>query len=341
VSNSVTVALDAMGGDNAPAQPVLGALAAAGPDLRVILVGDETQLTAELDAAGGDATAIEILHAPDYIASDEEGARAVRSKPDSSVAVACRTVREGRAQAVMSAGHTGAMMAASILHLRRIRGVLRPGIAVVLPSARGRVVLIDAGANAEAKSEHLAQFAHMGRVFARDILGVADPSVGLLSIGEEAVRGSDLVLDARARLEGTPGFFGNVEGRDIPAGTVDVVVTDGFTGNVALKAMEGTAEMIFALIREAIGSSTAAKVGGLLARPALRSLRSRLDPDTFGGAYLLGVNGISVIGHGNSSAQAVTNALHLSARGVRLGLLDHLAAGMDTPSTAAPEQSRA
>lgn len=341
MSTSVTVALDAMGGDNAPTVPVLGALAAAGPDLRVILVGDEARLTAELDAAGGDASSIEILHAAEYIGSDEEGARAVRAKPDSSVAVACRTVREGRAQAVMSAGHTGAMMAASILHIRRIRGVLRPGIAVVLPSARGRVVLIDAGANAEAKPEHLAQFAHMGRVFSRDILGVAEPSVGLLSIGEEAVRGSELVLEARARLEGTPGFFGNVEGRDIPAGVVDVVVTDGFTGNVALKAMEGTAEMIFALIREAIGSSTVAKLGGLLARPALRKLRSRLDPDTFGGAYLLGVNGISVIGHGNSSAQAVTNALHLSARGVRLGLLDHLAAGMDTGAVPTPEGSRA
>lgn len=341
MSTPVTVALDAMGGDNAPSEPVLGALAAAGPDLRVILVGDEARLTAELDAAGGDASAIEILHAAEYIGSDEEGARAVRSKPDSSVAVACRTVHEGRAQAVMSAGHTGAMMAASILHLRRIRGVLRPGIAVVLPSARGRVVLIDAGANAEARPEHLAQFAHMGRVFARDILGVAEPSVGLLSIGEEAVRGSDLVLEARARLDGSPGFVGNVEGRDIPAGVVDVVVTDGFTGNVALKAMEGTAEMIFALIREAIGSSAVARVGGLLARPALRSLRSRLDPDTFGGAYLLGVNGIAVIGHGNSRAQAVTNALHLSARGVRLGLLDHLAAGMETPAAAAPGSPRA
>ncbi len=341
MSTSVTVALDAMGGDNAPTVSVLGALAAAGPDLRVILVGDESRLISEIDASGGDATAIEILHAAECIGSDEEGARAVRAKPDSSVAVACRTVREGHAQAVMSAGHTGAMMAASILHIRRIRGVLRPGIAVVLPSARGRVVLIDSGANAEAKPEHLAQFAHMGRVFSRDILGVAEPSVGLLSIGEEAVRGSELVLEARTRLEGTPGFFGNVEGRDIPAGVVDVVVTDGFTGNVALKAMEGTAEMIFALIREAIGSSTMAKLGGLLARPALRKLRSRLDPDTFGGAYLLGVNGISVIGHGNSSAQAVTNALHLSARGVRLGLLDHLAAGMDTTSAPTPEGSRA
>lgn len=330
-----------MGGDNAPGEPVRGALAAAGPDLRVILVGDEAQLTAELDAAGGNADAIEILHAADYIGSDEEGARAVRAKPDSSVAVACRAVREGRAQAVMSAGHTGAMMAASILHMRRIKGVLRPGIAVVLPSAQGRVVMIDAGANAEAKPEHLAQFAHMGRVFSRDILGVAEPSVGLLSIGEEAVRGSDLVLEARALLEDTPGFYGNVEGRDIPVGTVDVVVTDGFTGNVALKAMEGTAGMIFTMIREAIGSSTAAKVGGLLARPALRSLRSRLDPDTFGGAYLLGVNGIAVIGHGNSSAQAVTNALHMSARGVRIGLLGNLAAGMDRPITTAPSQSPA
>ena len=341
MSTPVTVALDAMGGDRAPAEPVRGALAAAGPDLRVILVGDEPRLAAELEGTDGDASAIEILHAADYIGSDEEGARAVRAKPESSVAVACRTVREGRAQAVMSAGHTGAMMAASILHLRRVPGVLRPGIAVVMPSARGRVVLIDAGANAEAKPEHLAQFAHMGRVFARDILGVAEPSVGLLSIGEEAVRGSDLVLDARRRLEETTGFFGHVEGRDIPAGTVDVVVTDGFTGNVVLKSMEGTASLLFSLIREAVSSSPAARLGGLLARPALRSLRARVDPDTFGGAYLLGVNGIAVIGHGNSSAQAVTNALHLSARGVRIGLLDHLAAGMNGDGAPAPGQARA
>jgi len=326
---AVVVALDGMGGDRAPSEPVRGALAAAGPDLRVLLVGDESLLRGELAGQGQPQPAeVEVVHAPDRIGSEEEGARAVRAKPEASLVRACRLVADGRAQAAVSTGHTGAMLAASTLVLRRVPGVLRPGLAVVLPTSAGPLVLIDAGANAEARPEHLAQFALMGRLFALDVLGVPAPRVGLLSIGEEAGRGSDLVLAAFAALEGTPGFVGNVEGRDIPRGAVDVVVTDGFTGNVALKLAEGVAGMVVAEMRAALTSSRRGRLAGALARPSLRGVARRIDPDEYGGAYLLGVRGLSVIGHGNASGRGIANALRMAARGVRGGLVAQLEAGV-------------
>jgi glycerol-3-phosphate acyltransferase PlsX len=327
---TVTVALDAMGGDHAPTEPVRGALAATRDDIRVQLVGDRSALIAALAAEQADESdRVQIVHAPEVITSAEDGARAVRAKPDSSVAVACRLVREGQAQAIVSPGHTGATMAASILYLRRVPGVLRPGIAVILPNPEGPVVLIDAGANAEARPEHLRQFALMGRLFARDVLGVASPSVGLLSIGEEGQRGSDLVLESYVLLQGTPGFIGNIEGRDIPARVADVVVTDGFTGNVALKLMEGTAVFMLEQVRAAVTSSLIGRIGGLLVRPSLRAMREKTHPDTYGGAYLLGVGGIAVIGHGNGRSRAVTNAIRLAARGARNDLVSRLAEGIN------------
>ena len=326
---AVVVALDGMGGDRAPVEPVRGALAAAGPSLRVLLVGDEPLLRAEM-ARQGEAAAphVEVVHAPDRIRSDEEGARAVRAKPDASLVRACRLVADGRARAAVSTGHTGAMMAASTLVLRRVPGVLRPGLAVVVPTSAGPLVLIDAGANAEARPEHLAQFALMGRLFAVDVLGIAEPRVGLLSIGEEAGKGSDLVLAAFAALEGTPGFVGNVEGRDIPRGTVDVVVTDGFTGNVALKVAEGIAAMVVGELRGALMASPRGRVAGALVRPSLRGVVERIDPEEYGGAYLLGVRGLAVIGHGNASGRGIANALRMAARGVREGLVAQLEAGV-------------
>jgi phosphate acyltransferase len=271
---------------------------------------------------------VEVVHAPERIGSDEEGARAVRAKPDASLVRACRLVADGRARAAVSTGHTGAMMAASTLILRRVPGVLRPGLAVVLPTSAGPLVLIDAGANAEARPEHLAQFALMGRLFAVDVLGVAEPRVGLLSIGEEAGKGSDLVLAAFAALEGTPGFVGNVEGRDIPRGAVDVVVTDGFTGNVALKVAEGIAAMVVGEVRRALMASARGRVAGALGRPSLRGVVERIDPEEYGGAYLLGVRGLAVIGHGNASGHGIANALRMAARGVREGLVAQLEAGV-------------
>ncbi len=318
-----------MGGDRAPAEPVRGAIIAAAAGIKVLLVGDEPVLRAELASQGASsASGIEIRHAAEVIGSGDDGARAVRAKPDASLVIASRLVSEGVAGAVVSAGNTGAMMAAATLILRRIPGVHRPAIAVPLPSERGPVVLIDAGANADCRPEYFPQFAIMGRLVARDILGIAEPRVGLLSIGEEAGKGNELVQEVAGLLAGTPGFVGNVEGRDIPKGTVDVVVTDGFTGNVALKLYEASGAMLINELRRVATSSTRARLGAMLLRPALRDMRRRLDPDEYGGAYLVGVQGLAVIGHGNSSGQAVANAIRLAARGVGEGIVDRLSAGI-------------
>lgn len=318
VTVTPVVALDGMGGDDAPRAPVAGAVAAAGDGVEVLLVGDRATLAEEMERQGAAGRAgIEIVHASDVVSSTEVGARAVRAKPDSSVAVACRLVGEGRAGAAVSAGNTGAMLAAATLHMRRVPGVIRPGIAVVLPGAGGRpVLLLDAGGSADARAEHLRQFALMGRIFSREVLGVADPTVGLLSIGEEEVKGSELVVSAHALLRDTPGFAGNVEGRDISAAAVDVVVTDGFTGNVVLKTMEGVAVFLMAEVRDAVRQTLPGRIGGMLVRPSLRRMRDRIDPEEYGGAVLLGVRGLAVIGHGNASGRGIANAVRVAARGV-------------------------
>jgi glycerol-3-phosphate acyltransferase PlsX len=319
-----------MGGDNAPAAPVRGALDAAREGTTVLLVGDEATLQAELSRQGAPIhEGVEIVHAADVVSSSEEGARAVRAKPDASVAVACRLVGQGRAGAAVSAGNTGAMLAAATLHIRRVPGVIRPAIAVVLPSTGGRpVVLLDAGASAEARPEHFPQLATMGRILSRDVLGVAQPRVGLLTIGEEEGKGSELVLAAHALLRDSPGFAGNVEGRDISRGLVDVVVTDGFTGNVVLKTMEGVAEFLLGEVRQAVASTALGRLGGLLVRPSLRRMRDRIDPETYGGAVLLGVRGVAVIGHGNSTGRGIGNAVRVAARGIRERLVEDFTAAL-------------
>lgn len=328
----VTIALDAMGGDRAPTEPVRGAIAAARAGVRVLLVGDQATLTAELAAQGGAPEGIQVVHASDIVGSHEDGAKAVRAKPESSLVVACKLVADGTAQGVMSAGNTGATLAAATLYIRRLPGVIRPGIAAVLPSARGPVVLLDAGANHESRKEYLQQFAVMGRLLSRDVLQIPEPRVGLLSIGEESGKGSELVQQTYAALEGTEGFVGNVEGRDIPQGSVDVVVTDGFTGNVALKLYEGAGAVMFNEIKLTLNTSLRGKLGGLLARPAIRRLRAKFDVDEYGGAYLVGVRGLVVIGHGNASGYAIANALHLCARGVHAQLVQRIEAGLAPPA---------
>jgi glycerol-3-phosphate acyltransferase PlsX len=227
------------------------------------------------------------------------------------------------------------MLAASLLELRRLPGVIRPAIAVPIPARRGPSVLLDAGANADARPDHLLQFAHMGTVFAEELLGVANPEVRLLSIGEEPEKGNQLTLEARALLEESGlNFGGNAEGRDLLEGAADVVVTDGFTGNVALKTVEGTIRSLLDGMREEITATTIGKLGGLLIRPAARRLRTRLDPDTYGGAYLLGLRGLAVIAHGNSSRRAIANAIRLAARGVEHDVVGRLAARL-------PERAKA
>jgi phosphate acyltransferase len=312
----IRVAVDAMGGDRGPEEIVAGAFAARSDDVVPVLVGPET-----LDAQG-----LEVIEAPDVIAMDEKPTEAVRAKPNSSLVVACRAVGQGRAQAVVSAGNTGAMLAAGLLELRRIPGVRRPAIAVTIPARRGASVLLDCGANADARPEDLFQFAHMGAVFAEEILDVRNPEIRLLSIGEEAEKGNQLTLEAHELLAASDlKFGGNTEGRDLLRGAADVVVTDGFTGNVALKLLEGTIGNLLDAFREEITASTRGKLGGLLIRPAARRLRDRLDPDTYGGAYLLGLRGLAVIAHGNSSSRAIANAVRLAARGVANDVVGRLA----------------
>ena len=311
----IRVAVDALGGDRAPEEVVAGALEAASEGVQPVLYGP----------AGLDTGGLPLVETTQEIAMDEKPADAVRAKPDSSLVRACRAVGEGEAEAVLSAGNTGAMLAAGLLEIRRLQGVMRPAIAVVIPSRRGPSVLIDSGANADARPEHLLQFAHMGAIFAEEVLELPAPTVGLLSIGEEPEKGNALTLEAHALLAASGlRFRGNVESRGLLDGAADVLVTDGFTGNVCLKLLEGTIKTLLDALREEIGASARGKAGGFLIRPAARSLRGRLDPDTYGGAYLLGLRGLAVIAHGNSSRTAIANAIRLAARGVEHKVVERL-----------------
>ena len=323
----IRVAVDAMGGDRAPDEIVAGALDARSAELEPVLFGP----------AGLETGGLELVVTTELIAMHEKPGDAVRAKRDSSLVAACRAVGEGRADAVVSAGNTGAMLAAGLLDIRRIKGVLRPAIAVVIPGRDGASVLIDSGANADARAEHLVQFAHMGAVFAEEILERRNPEVRLLSIGEEAEKGNQLTLEAGELLRSSGlNFGGNTEARDLLRFAADVVVTDGFTGNVALKLLEGTIREILDALREEIVSTRRGRLGGLLIRPAARALRDRLDPDTYGGAYLLGLRGLAVIAHGNSGRTAIANAIRLAARGVDHRVVERLAERMVVDS-ARPE----
>lgn len=323
----VRVAVDALGGDRAPAEIVAGAAEAASTRIEPVLFGP----------AGLDARGLSVVETGDAIEMDESPVEAVRARPDSSLVRAVRAVADGEADAVVSAGNTGAMLAASLLHIRRLPGVHRPGIGAVIPTRRGPSVLIDAGANADARPEHLLQFAHMGAVFAEEILALTEPEVRLMSIGEENEKGNQLTLEAHELLrKSSLRFTGNTEGRLLLEGDADVVVTDGFTGNVALKTVEGTVRSILASLRGELDSSLRGKLGGLLIRPGARRVRERLDPETYGGGYLLGLRGLVVIAHGSSSRMAIRNAIRLAARGVEHGVVERLEERLSHLSTSAP-----
>src|SRR5580765_1265847 len=316
---TVRVAVDAMGADRGPEEIVAGAREAASPEIQPVVVGP----------AGLDTHGLELIEAPDVIEMDEKPTDAVRSKPESSLVMACRAVGDGRADAVVSPGNTGAMLAATLRHLGRVQGVRRPAIAVAIPSQHGPSVILDAGANADARAENLLQFGYMGAVFAEEILEIPNPEERLLSIGEEREKGNQLALEAHDLLaESGLNFKGNTEGRDLLVGAGDVVVTDGFTGNVALKLLEGTIKNLMEALRDEISATPRGKLGGLLIRPAARRLRDRLDPDTYGGAYLLGLRGLAVVAHGNSSSRAICNAVRLAARGVEHDVVGRLAERM-------------
>lgn len=323
-SRLVTVVVDAVGGDNAPGEILAGIVLALAddPSLQVIVTGPAEVI--EPFAASN--RRVEAHPTTEIIEMDEHPANAVRTKKDSSIVVGCRLVKEGRAQAFFSAGSTGACMAAATLVMGRIKGVQRPAIATVMPTAGPPCVMLDVGANADCKPEHLLQFAFMGAAYASVVLGVVGPRVALLNIGEEPTKGSMLAQESHKLMaERVPNFIGNIEGRDVLAGVTDVVVTDGFTGNVTLKLLEGTSKILLGQVRDAITGSPVAKTAAAVLRPALNRLKERLDPDNYGGAPLLGVQGVCIIGHGTSKAKAVSNAIRVAAQAGRGGLTAEIA----------------
>lgn len=307
------VALDAAAGDLGLAPNIEGAIHAVhAHGVELLLVGPAAQISAALSARGiGESDRrFEVVDAPELVDMSEDPAAACRAKPRASIMVCAELVASGRAAGMVSCGHSGATMVAALWHLKRLPGVLRPAITVTLPTVNGFTVLLDAGANTECKPHHLAQFAAMGSLYATHVLGVARPKVGILSNGEEECKGNDLVREAIPLLKKGPfDFYGPVEGRDIPAGTVDVVTCDGFVGNVAVKLAEGMASAIFSSIKSEVNKRPAAKAGALLMRGAFGALKKRMSYEEYGGAPLLGVDGTVLIAHGKSSAKAVANAL--------------------------------
>jgi len=324
-SRLVTVAVDAVGGDSAPAAILAGITLALAedPSLRVLLTGPAEVVESFASSSHG---RVEAIPTTQVIEMDEHPANAVRSKKDSSIVVGCRLVKEGRADAFFSAGSTGAAMAGATLIMGRIKGVQRPAIATVMPTAGPPCVMLDVGANADCKPEHLLQFALMGAAYASVVLGVVGPRVALLNIGEEPTKGSILAQEAHALMtHRVPNFIGNIEGRDVLAGVTDVIVTDGFTGNVALKLLEGTSKILLNQVKDAITGTAFNKTAAAVLKPALSRLKDRLDPDTYGGAPLLGVSGVCIIGHGSSKAKAVSNAVRVAAQAGRGGLTEQIA----------------
>jgi len=313
---SVTVAVDAGGADLGAAEVAAGAAIAAQAGVRVVLYGSAEEIGAVADG-------VEVVDAPLSIAKDPDPARAVRANPDSSIVQAARAVAAGDADAFVSGGSTGAAVAAGLFNIKRAAGIYRPALAVPVPIPGAPVTFVDVGANVEVRSEHLVQFAFMGAALAQTVLGIERPRIGLLSNGGEATKGTPLVVEAHAllasRLSGDAGpfaFVGNVEGNDLASGVADVIVTDGFTGNVALKLIEGVSQAILGAVRQAATSTTRAKAGGLLLRPALRDFRDEIDPEGPGGAYLLGLRRLGVVPHGRFTRYGFSQAILLAARGV-------------------------
>jgi glycerol-3-phosphate acyltransferase PlsX len=322
----VRVAVDAMGGDLAPTAAVHGAVLAARRQIAVLLVGVRAEIERELRGLGRiDGLDLEILNAADVVTMDESASAALRSKRRSSIRVTAEAVARGEADAMFSAGHTGATVLAAHAAFGMLRGAERPALAATIPTVAGSAVLLDAGANVECRPAHLVHFAAMGTVFARVALGIASPRVALLSIGEEASKGNDLTREAHRLLKATDlGFIGNLEARDLFTGQADVIVCDGFTGNIALKVSEGLAEAVEALLRGELSRTWSTRCGYVLARDAFRRFHRRVDYTEYGGAPLLGVAGLCLVGHGRSSPRAVSNAVVLAARYAEQGMLTGL-----------------
>jgi glycerol-3-phosphate acyltransferase PlsX len=313
----VTVAVDANGADLGPAEVAAGAALAASRGIRVLVFGPAEEIGAVPDG-------VEVVDAPVSIAKEPDPARAVRATPESSIVQAARAVAAGDAHALVSGGSTGAALAAGLFDIKRARGIHRPALALPLPIPGAPVLLLDVGANVEVRPEHLVQFAFMGAAFASSVLGIERPRVALLSNGEEPGKGTATVVEAHEALAGRPGihFVGNVEGTGLTAGHADVVVTDGFTGNVALKLMEGVSATLLGAIREVASSSPRAALGGLLLKPSLGTLRDQLDPEGPGGAYMLGLRRLGVVAHGRFTRRGFANAIEVAAAGHRESVVE-------------------
>ncbi len=327
------LALDAMGGDFAPQEIVLGGLEALNQyDYmeKLYLVGKRDAIEAVLKSAEKDQkvdySKIEIVEASEVIEMDDHPATAYRRKKDASITVATRLVKEGTADAVVSAGSTGGQMVSALFGLGRIKGVNRPAIGCIIPTYEGGKLLVDSGANTNVDENNLVQFAQMGSVYMNCVMGIENPRVGLINNGSEETKGSELTQAVYQKLKEMPdlNFVGNLEGRDVPYGRADVMTCDGFTGNVVLKTMEGVAKMIMELLQEEVMASTKGKIGGMLLKPSLRNLKKKMDYAEYGGAPLLGVNGISVVCHGSSKARAIFKAIEVANNCCESGFVEKL-----------------
>jgi glycerol-3-phosphate acyltransferase PlsX len=331
------IAVDAMGTDNHPEPDVEGAVAGARIyEVPILLVGQPEVVERELakhDISGLD---IEIIPASQVIEMDEHPAQAVKSKPDSSMVVGMKLVKEGKADAFVSMGNTGGMLAAGIFQLGRIKGIKRPALSTIFPTIPGYTFILDVGANADVKPEYLAQFALMGSLYSEHVLGVERPKVGLLSNGEEESKGNELVLEAHQLLKAIPNinFIGNIEGRDVPLGKADVVVTDGFTGNVLVKMSEGLGKMMKHIIQTEIKADPLSMLGGLIAMRAFNRIKAHSDYSKYGGAPLLGLDGIAIVGHGSSNAFAVENAVRVARSAVENNIVEAIRSGLAASSPA-------
>ncbi len=335
VAKPLVIALDGMGGDGAPDIVVRGAALARErlPMARFLIFGNEAQLTPLIERESGLKDHVEIRHTDQVVGNSDKPSYALRHLKDSSMRKAIDAVRDGEADCCVSAGNTGALMALAMFGLKTLRGVSRPAICSFFPTQKGETCMLDLGANVECSAQHLLQFAVMGEVFARTVMGISKPSVGLLNIGTEDLKGRDEIREAAALLRASPlpiRFAGFVEGDDIAGGTVDVIVTDGFTGNVALKTAEGTSRLISAFLREAFQSSTVAKIGYLIARRAIAKLRYRVDPRRYNGAVLLGLNGIAVKSHGGTDEIGFANAIGVASDMCMHGFIEKMKADFET-----------
>ena len=330
-SKTVRICIDAMGGDHAPGVPIDGAIQAAREfGVSVVLVGIEEDIKKHIDACDIRGLSIEIVHAPEVIGMDEDVLSAIRKKRGSSIRIGVTLVKEGKVDGFVSAGNTGAIMATMKTVVGSIEGVDRPALATLVPTQKSHAVLIDVGANVNCKPRHLEQFAIMGSIYAREILGIKNPRVGLMSVGEEEGKGNDLTKEVFKTLKDADlNFVGNAEGRDVYAGNMDVIVCDGFTGNVILKVSESLIEAVQVLLRHEIEKHILCKFGYFLTRPALATFKKRLDYSEYGGAPLLGIKGVCMICHGRSPAKAIKNAIRVAGEFIELRIDERIRAEIE------------